>query len=99
MDMQQAPFLLIPQKSWERVERDIYEIKRLMTMNESGRGSSIKIEWIPLREFLEATTWGKTQFHEKRNLGKMPENLILKRGRKVFVHQSAFDKFFAGDFD
>lgn len=100
MELSNKPYIILPLPEGElqKINRDLYEIKQLLGRLEQSR-NQVVVEWRPLQEFLTATCWQKTQFYEKKKSGKFPENLFKKVGRKVFVHSSAFERYFAGDFD
>lgn len=98
MDLKNSTsFVALPKENWEALQRDLYNISRKLDTLETGKPA--QSEWRPFSQFLETTTWGKTLFYDKKKSKKFPENLFLKRGRKVFIHASAWDRFFAGDFD
>ncbi len=81
-------FVVIPEKLAEKIENDLTEVKQLL---EDQRGATGKL-WLTRKEFMEACSIKTTKFYELLKTGKIETRKI---GRKLYIHRSGIDTYFA----
>ncbi|MEQ8239307.1 MAG: hypothetical protein RIA69_08840 [Cyclobacteriaceae bacterium] len=88
----ETTFIPFPLKDFQRMKEDISFLRS--QLSNANKASSQK-EWLTRLEFLAACSIGSTQFNILKNQGKLHLNYI---GKKVYVHHSCVDQYFAGNY-
>lgn len=89
--MESVTYIAVPQQTFDKILSDLAELKRLNSKNQK-EGSIPAKEWLSRKEYMEHCGIRTTKLYELINRGIVRTRKV---GRRLYIHSSSIDRYFA----